>query len=484
MNQKGDIGKAFSKKEMKNTTKVKLWRKTLVDASMIAGWDPKNIANGHESKVIKEIVDKILEKLSPLNSYVDEHLVGMKTRLQDLKSRLEIGSQGVRMVGIWGVGGSGIEVLRQKALVTIVDGRIDMHDLIQEMGHNIVRGKHPKTPEKHSRVWKREEIVNMCFGDATMENKTIEAIEYDGYSCDHDQSSRFCKIVSNMKKLRWLNVGMGDVQQGGPSFLSNELRYIKWHGYPTSPFPDNFQPTKLVVLKLWGSMQKEVWKGCKYLPHLKVLQLRHMKKLLSTPDFNGLPCLQKLTLFCCYELEEIHPSIGNHTTLEYLKVSDCPKLRMFPTIIHMENLKTLEIEACFLEDGQIPSVFIHKLYGSDCVWISMSEVTSGMDYQDDVVWEESDRDKYRSTWVWYISFDSLKHTTWWDQTHKALLLNIEKSKCSGFGVRLIDKKSRSGLMGTSVDSSSDSDYTAKFKIEHDTRSALTISLTSYDWDLY
>ncbi|KAJ0804577.1 putative leucine-rich repeat domain superfamily [Helianthus annuus] len=82
-----------------------------------------------------------------------------------------------------------------------------------------------------------------------------------------------------------------------------------------------------------------------------------MKNLLGTPNFDGLPCLQKLTLYDCEELQEIHPSLGKHTNLEYVSVSDCCKLRMFPTIIHMGKLKTLEIGYChkILEFPEIKS---------------------------------------------------------------------------------------------------------------------------------
>ncbi|GKB40200.1 Toll/interleukin-1 receptor domain-containing protein, partial [Tanacetum coccineum] len=90
----------------------------------------------------------------------------------------------------------GIRVLIQKALITIdLCGKFDMHDLVQEMGHYIVRGYHPKNPEKHSRVWKREEINNMYFGDTT------------------------------------------------------SLRYIYWLYYPASPFPEIFQFKNRVVFK-------------------------------------------------------------------------------------------------------------------------------------------------------------------------------------------------------------------------------------------
>lgn len=77
-----------------------------------------------------------------------------------------------------------------------------------------------------------------------------------------------------------------------------------------------------------------------------MLELHNMINLLSTPDFDGLPCLQKLTLDYCDELEEIHPSLGNHRNLEYVRVSRCRKLRMFPAIVQMEKLKTLEMKSC------------------------------------------------------------------------------------------------------------------------------------------
>ncbi|KAL8252511.1 hypothetical protein R6Q59_036204 [Mikania micrantha] len=44
--QKGDFGKAFAQQEIENINKAQLWRNALVDASNIAGWEPKYIANG------------------------------------------------------------------------------------------------------------------------------------------------------------------------------------------------------------------------------------------------------------------------------------------------------------------------------------------------------------------------------------------------------------------------------------------------------
>lgn len=61
--------------------------------------------------------------LSP-NSDIDEdeEFVGMRARVQDLIERLDIGTGGVRMVGIWGVGGGG-----KTTLATSVYMKINHH---------------------------------------------------------------------------------------------------------------------------------------------------------------------------------------------------------------------------------------------------------------------------------------------------------------------------------------------------------------------
>ncbi|PWA61747.1 toll/interleukin-1 receptor (TIR) domain-containing protein [Artemisia annua] len=164
----------------------------------------------------------------------------------------------------------GIKVLIQKALISIDSyGEFDMHDLVQEMGHYIVRGEHPNNPEKHSRVWKHEEIKNMCLGGTTMakENDKTEVI-YPDYDIDYS------KIVPNMKKLRWLIVWKCSYE--APTSLSNELLYIEWNGYPGSRFPDSFQPTNLVVLKMKKSMQKELWKGSKARSYARIWARREL----------------------------------------------------------------------------------------------------------------------------------------------------------------------------------------------------------------
>ncbi|KAL7587812.1 hypothetical protein Lser_V15G37336 [Lactuca serriola] len=563
--QKQNYEKAFFKHELENNDKVGSWRKALVDASNLSGWETKQIANGHEAQGIKEIVDTISHRLHLATSNANENLIGIEARVQEFKSKLQIDSRGVRMIGIWGVGGGGkttlasyvyseissnfdgscfvenirdesskyglqklqekillkvlkqkemevhrveegrcmirdrlchrkvlivlddvdhfdqlkalagshdwfgdgsriiittrdehllnahkvdvihnisllnddeaiklfskhalrdyrpmkdfallssdvvsyagglplaltilgsflcdkdiiewrsalarlkeipesdiveklkisydglkpvekelfldiacffrreyknerimatfhafgfypvigIKVLIEKALITISEGRFDLHDLVQEMAHYIVRGKHPKNPEKHSRVWKKEDLLKICVMDATKELDMVEAIQCNSY----DLVEPVPKIIANMKNLRW----------------------IYWRGDLASPFPSNFLPSELCCLTLDGISPKQLWKGYKHLPNLKIMELADLKNLIKTPDFDGLPNLERFTLHVCHCLKEIHPSIGRLERLVFLSIKYCANLKIFPPLTRLKKLESLSVSHC------------------------------------------------------------------------------------------------------------------------------------------
>ena len=47
----------------------------------------------------------------------------------------------------------GIRTLLDKSLITISNNKLEMHDLIQEMGMEVVRQKYLGEPRKWSRLW-------------------------------------------------------------------------------------------------------------------------------------------------------------------------------------------------------------------------------------------------------------------------------------------------------------------------------------------
>ncbi|MFS7959105.1 putative TIR domain, P-loop containing nucleoside triphosphate hydrolase [Helianthus anomalus] len=218
----------------------------------------------------------------------------------------------------------GVKVLVQKSLIKVSNGRFEMHDLVEKMAHNIVRREHPKNPEKHSRIWNGEDIAYLCDMGADAPPMDTEVLALRTLTSHHLDVGLVSDVIANMKKLRW----------------------IHFYKYPASCFSTNFQPRELGCLELRDSQQKELWHGYKFLPNLKILNLHSSRNLIKTPDFEGLPCLERLILENCESLEEIHPSIGYHKRLVYVNMRACRGLKRFPPIMHMKKLETLNFSGC------------------------------------------------------------------------------------------------------------------------------------------
>ncbi|KAM7515356.1 hypothetical protein LguiA_004939 [Lonicera macranthoides] len=87
--------------------KVEIWRQALQDAANLSGYVLKNTADGHEAKCIDIFVKDIWKKLPETISSEDECLVGMESRIEEVTSLLNVESDAVRLIGIWGLGGVG-----------------------------------------------------------------------------------------------------------------------------------------------------------------------------------------------------------------------------------------------------------------------------------------------------------------------------------------------------------------------------------------
>ncbi|KAJ9554323.1 hypothetical protein OSB04_018368 [Centaurea solstitialis] len=251
----------------------------------------------------------------------------------------------------------GVNVLMQKGLLTVSqEGRFDMHDLIQQMGHYIVRGENPKNPELHSRVWQEEDVLKICGMDARKVNDRIQALQVR-FMWDLEIPPSLPEVVGSLKKLRWI------------SCLE----------YPETSLPIEFQPMGLCYLGLESSWVEQLWEGYKYLPTLKVIDLRHSRNLVKTPDCSGLPCLERMVLRGCNSLKEIHPSIGYHERLIFLDMEDCTSLKLFPPIFRMKRLETLLLIGCsaFCEFPEIQTS-MDNLVKLNLSWSGMEIVPSSI----------------------------------------------------------------------------------------------------------
>ncbi|GAV64345.1 LRR_1 domain-containing protein/NB-ARC domain-containing protein/TIR domain-containing protein [Cephalotus follicularis] len=236
----------------------------------------------------------------------------------------------------------GIRVLIDKSLITAESGKILMHSLLQEMGWAIVRQECLKEPGRRSRLWLFDDI-----GHVLTKNTGTEAVEGIFLSSLESKEIRLdMQAFSKMNNLRLLKIH--DVQlPKGLEFLSNELRILKWQGYPLKSMPSTFKPENLVELIMCHSRIEQLWNRKVRLDKLKLIKLSHSKSLTKTPNFTQFPNLERLILEGCVNLDELHPSIGDLERLISLNLKDCRKLPSLPSCIcGLKSLRSLCLCGC------------------------------------------------------------------------------------------------------------------------------------------
>ncbi|KAG6620983.1 hypothetical protein I3842_Q046000 [Carya illinoinensis] len=238
---------------------------------------------------------------------------------------------------------SGIEILISKSLITIVGGKLWMHDLLQEMGHEIVRRQSQGDPGRQSRLWLTNDIIRVLknnSGTNRIEGMVLNSPPQEELHLNSD-------VFSKMKNLKLLKI-IGNVHlSGGLSYLSTELRVIRWHGYPLKSLPMSFRPPdKLVELSMCCSHIGKLWKGIESLYKLEHVDLHNSQYLLETPDFTNAPNLKRLILRGCTKLRNLHSSVGALKRLIFLNLEGCTSLTSLPCNISWDSLEILILSGC------------------------------------------------------------------------------------------------------------------------------------------
>ncbi|XP_034199575.1 disease resistance protein RPV1-like [Prunus dulcis] len=234
-----------------------------------------------------------------------------------------------------------VDVLAEKSLLTISDNHVCMHDLIQEMGREIVRQESYEEPGRRSRLWHRDDILNVFMKNRG--TKTIEGIVL--HLPELEEAHWNPETFSKMSKLRLLQIHNLSLSQG-PKYLSNALKFLDWSWYPSKFLPPTFQPDEISELNLRHSKINRLWNGSKYLGKLKYIDLSYSQSLTMTPDFTGIQNLERLVLEGCTSLVEIHSSISVLKRLKILNLKNCESLKSLPSEVDMESLEVFILSGC------------------------------------------------------------------------------------------------------------------------------------------
>ncbi|RHN52302.1 putative TIR domain, P-loop containing nucleoside triphosphate hydrolase [Medicago truncatula] len=228
-----------------------------------------------------------------------------------------------------------VGVLAEKSLIGHweYDTYVTLHDLIEDMGKEIVRQESPNKPGERSRLWFPDDIVNVLRDNTGTGNIEMIYLEFDSTARETEWDGMACKKMTNLKTLiiEYANFSRG------PGYLPSSLRYWKWIFCP---------------LKSLSCISSKEFN------YMKVLTLNYSRYLTHIPDVSGLPNLEKCSFQNCESLIRIHSSIGHLNKLEILNASGCSKLEHFPPL-QLLSLKKFKISHC----ESLKKITIHNSIG-------------------------------------------------------------------------------------------------------------------------
>ncbi|KAG7942557.1 hypothetical protein I3843_16G109500 [Carya illinoinensis] len=232
--------------------------------------------------------------------------------------------------------------LKEKCLINInCNWRVEMHDLLQEMGKEIVRQESPEAGER-SRLWSYKDVCHV-LEENTGTNK-IEAMLLD-FPGGHDKIDLHPEAFGKMSNLR-LFINHNAQFSTGPNYLSNYIKVLDWAYYP---LPSNFRGKNLLEFRMHDSPIKEL--GGLNFKNLTGMELSNCEFLTKIPDLSSSQNLEKLNLIGCKNLVEVHHSIGFLDKLRSFSVCGCCSLKILPERFKLRSLRNFDLRTCLsLED--------------------------------------------------------------------------------------------------------------------------------------
>ncbi|XP_048131534.1 disease resistance protein RPV1-like [Rhodamnia argentea] len=227
----------------------------------------------------------------------------------------------------------GLQILTERSLIRTISGYIEVHDLIQLMGKDIVN-KESDDPERRSRLWLYEDVLEVLSRDILVSpflansdrlkymnlSKCSSLVRMPDISCApnlEELDLSCCKSlveahesIANHDKLQWLNL----------SFCF-ELRNL----------PKELKSKNLRSLCLFGCTKFERLPD---IPHklgtLRALNLGDTAIKELPASIENLVSLRNILLSGCKNLVRLPSSIYKLRKLRQMGVADCPNLIGFP----------------------------------------------------------------------------------------------------------------------------------------------------------
>ncbi|XP_052290040.1 disease resistance protein RUN1-like [Citrus sinensis] len=283
----------------------------------------------------------------------------------------------------------GISVLIEKSLLTVRENdRLWMHDLLQEMGQQIVRRQSPDEPGRRSRLWEEADVSHVLSQNTGSE--VVEGIMVDDNSLENEVY--FSEVLKHFRPLNMLKVMK----------LRHSENLIKTPDLTEAPDLEELDlkgctrlreihsslllHNKLILLNLKGCTSLTTLSSKIFMKPLKTLVLSGCLKLRKFPHVAGsMECLRELlldgtdikelpvsiellsglvqlSLKGCKNLLSLPIAISSLKCLRNLKLSGCSKLKKFPQIVaSMEDLLELYLDGTSITEVPSSIELLHGL---------------------------------------------------------------------------------------------------------------------------
>ncbi|KAL8262687.1 hypothetical protein R6Q59_024036 [Mikania micrantha] len=232
-----------------------------------------------------------------------------------------------------------------------------MHQLVQEMGRDLVHQESPVKPWKRSRSWCHAESFKVLKQKKAKGNMLGLALDMKMLDKKMLHGSFKVKTESFGAMDNLMLLQLNYVQLNGCfKNFPEELRWLCMHGSPLKSIPLDLPMEKLVVLDMsYSNVESlDISKNKRFLGSLKILDLSFCEQLHSVGGFFLLPALERLILRNCIGLIEVCESVKQCDELVHIDLSYCYKLRKLPKSLgKLTKIKTLLLDGCNSRESQI-----------------------------------------------------------------------------------------------------------------------------------
>ncbi|KAK9058325.1 hypothetical protein SSX86_023166 [Deinandra increscens subsp. villosa] len=255
----------------------------------------------------------------------------------------------------------GIKNLTDRCLLSIGwNNKLIMHQLVQEMGRDLVRQESLKKPWKRSRLWCSEEsfkVLKQKKGKVNLLGLALDMRMLDKKKLrgSFELKTYSLSTMDNLMLLQLNYVQLNGCFENFPE----ELRWLCMHGSPLKSIPLDLPMENLVVLDMsYSNIESfDMSNDKRLLRSLKILDLSFCEQLLRLGGFSELPALEMLIVRNCITLIEVCESVEQCVELVLVDLSYCYVLQRVPISIgKLPKIKTLLLDGCSSGESQIETI--------------------------------------------------------------------------------------------------------------------------------